>query len=159
MGFVLEDRLRSYERCCPDEGEACAEDKIIDCHAAEMFLRKSHATCCESEGEDCPDDSLRSCDRIEHVISRVLLDPERVDVFEKCCPDDGEDCPEEDYDCHDTAKYLHTAHTTCCPDEGEDCPPGTEDSCERIGKMFLLEDAAKYLNSSHHHGSSPLDVH
>jgi len=132
----FQDRVSSYEKCCPDEGEDCPADEI-KCHATEMFLRKSYATCCEADGEDCPHDHVSSCDHVEHVLSRVFLDPNRVNTFEKCCPDEGEDCPDEDYDCHESEKFLHKGHEQCCEAEGEDCPPGVEDSCQRISKMFF----------------------
>merc|ERR1712087_797116 len=85
-------------------------------------LRKSYATYCEADGEDCPHDHVSSCDHVEHVLSRVFLDPNRVNTFEKCCPDEGEDCPEEDYNCDESEKFLHKGHEQCCDEEGEDCP-------------------------------------
>jgi len=135
--MFFENRLHSYEKCCPEEGEDCPEE-AIDCHEEEMFLRKSHSTCCEADGEDCPHDHVSSCEHVEHVLSRVFLDPNRVNTFEKCCPDEGEDCPDDDYNCHESAKFLHKGHEQCCEAEGEDCPPGVEDSCQRVS--YLLQN-------------------
>merc|ERR1719189_477073 len=138
---LFENRLHSYEKCCPDEGEDCPEE-AIQCHDTEMFLRKSHATCCEADGEDCPLDHVSSCEHVEHVLSRVfLLDPNRVNTFEKCCPDEGEDCPPGVEDsCQRISKMffenrLHS-YEKCCPEEGEDCPEEEIIDCHAT-EMFL----------------------
>merc|ERR1712124_230190 len=84
--FLEPERINHYENCCKNHGEECAKDVTSDyCDDEKSFLQKDYAYCCEEDGEKCPEDTPSTCQKLELLLRKSFLEPERINHYENCC--------------------------------------------------------------------------